>query len=303
MDDEIVLKNITDKIKKDFDETSSFYKERYDDIYKQMLVCELWDFDKSLDKYTYGPLKYVDFCESLYLVSKFLGSLDKKFEESFLEDIKFRSILIDDDVNVGAFNYKDNKVYVNDSSTIVDSFVLVHEYIHKLSANLEKNGTVSDTFFEFAEAISILGEFLFRDFLIDLGYSDYDCKLFIDLRKECFNRELNSILNISPFFKLLEEDKSITKEGINRLKKDSLYNSKDIQNNLYVFSKVYPGIYYNYAFSTVVASDIYENSISNEQFVDLINSLNESTIEEYEEKINLSSSYVKKSDNLLKTLK
>ena len=263
---------VTGIVQRDFDETSDFYKERYDSIYKQMLVCKTFDYDGNLEKYKYGPFQCVDFVESLCLSAQFLGSLDESFEKKFWDDIKNRNILINDEVNTGGFDYENNKIYVNNSSTIVDCFALVHEYIHKLSANLEKNDTISDNFFAYTEVLSILSEFMLRDFLVDLGYSNYDCRLFTDLRKECFNGELQSILTISPLFKLLEDEKSITKEGADRLKEDSIYSNK----NVFVFSKFYPGIHYNYAFSTVVASNLYENNISKEKYVELIKSFTDS---------------------------
>lgn len=140
---------------------------------------------------------------------------------------------------------------------------------------------------------------MLKDFLVDLGYSKYDCGLFLDLRKECFNNDMDSILNISPLFKLLEEDSVITREDLDNLKNNPMFVNK----NSSTISIKYSGIHYIYAYSTVIACDLYENKISKEMFVDLINSLNECSIEEYEKKLSLYSNHTEKSNNLLKVLK
>lgn len=141
------LEVFTGIVKRDFDGTSDFYKERYKDIYNQMLVYNNLDCSNNLKKYKHGPFQYVDFYESLYLTSLFLGSIDKKFEEKFCEDLKNRNILINDEIYAGVFDYENNKIYVNKTSTIVDCFSLVHEYIHKLSANLDEKDSISDNCF------------------------------------------------------------------------------------------------------------------------------------------------------------
>ena len=176
-------------LKIEFDEQDDFYKNRHDDIYKQMLSCKVSDSDKVLDTFLAGPNEPFSYVKSAYLVSNFLSTIDKKFEKEFWDDFNNGSIVMEKDCKKGnCFHFYENRVYVDLSNTIVDAFVLLHEFIHKISADSPACGfNISENYNNYAESISILGEFLFKDFLYDFGFSPYELELFTGIRKNYFN--------------------------------------------------------------------------------------------------------------------
>ena len=289
-------------LKIEFEEQDDFYKNRHDDICNQMLACKINDSDNVLGTFFAGPNEPFNCAKSIYLVSKFLSTVDRNLEKEFWDDFSNGSIVMEKGCKKGnCFHFYENRVYVDVSNTIVDAFVLLHEFIHKISADVSVYGAnISENYNNYAEAISILGEFLFKDFLSDLGFSPYELELFTGVRKNGFNYEIDKIISINPFINLIEENGFITKEGFDKIKENcNMYF--DPVKKIRAINSHETNILYHHSLGCVVASCLYDRNISNLEFRDLIKTLNYSSIEEFEEKLGLSKDYDKNSKWLLKT--
>lgn len=115
--------------------------------------------------------------DSIKIVSSYIKSIDDKMFQSFNEEIKNAEILPRD-------QFKDESKYDNcvDEYGIVhiyyentpkDLFIIFHEILHKLneSKEVDKNGKkiLTDTRDYFGESVSILGEMLLGEYLVESG--------------------------------------------------------------------------------------------------------------------------------------
>lgn len=114
---------------------------------------------------------------SIKIVSSYIKSIDDKMFQSFNEKIKNAKILPRE-------QFKDESKYYNcvDENGIVhiyyentpkDIFIIFHEMLHKLNENkeIDKNGKkiLTDTRDYFGESVSILGEMLLGEYLVESG--------------------------------------------------------------------------------------------------------------------------------------
>lgn len=115
--------------------------------------------------------------DSIKIVSLYIKSIDDKMFQSFNEEIKNAKILPRE-------QFKDESKYYNcvDENGIVhiyyentpkDIFIIFHEMLHKLNENkeIDKNGKkiLTDTRDYFGESVSILGEMLLGEYLVESG--------------------------------------------------------------------------------------------------------------------------------------
>lgn len=118
-----------------------------------------------------------DINNSIKIVSSYIKSIDDKMFQSFNEKIKNAKILPRE-------QFKDESKYYNcvDENGIVhiyyentpkDIFIIFHEMLHKLNENkeIDKNGKkiLTDTRDYFGESVSILGEMLLGEYLVESG--------------------------------------------------------------------------------------------------------------------------------------
>ena len=68
---------------------------------------------------------------------------------------------------------KNDNYIRNFENNINDSIHLLHEYIHKLSNKISNSKSQRDSYFVYDEAIAILGELYFKDYLLKNNFHFY----------------------------------------------------------------------------------------------------------------------------------
>lgn len=124
-------------------------------------------------KFKYKYKKKIDFKKNDALVEDFLNNLNP----SYLEHYRLRKsdgsfIFENDESGYGYSTYNDDgkpEIYVGLTGSIEDGFAIVHELFHDINATGEFD---SYGRYFFTECLSILGEFLFSDYLVDKNVVD-----------------------------------------------------------------------------------------------------------------------------------
>lgn len=114
--------------------------------------------------------------QSLKLVYKFLNELNPKYADIFKNAIDNGRLKLEYDLYSGCSYYDelDGKIMlIPINHDIHDSSTMVHELMHDINLNPNK---LSATRFLFTESISILGEMLYHDFLVDNNLFVHDAK-------------------------------------------------------------------------------------------------------------------------------
>lgn len=115
--------------------------------------------------------------DSIKIVSLYIKSIDDKMFQSFNEEIKNAEILPRDQFK-DELKYPDcvdenGIVHIYYENTPKDIFIIFHEMLHKLNENkeIDKNGKkiLTDTRDYFGESVSILGEMLLGEYLVESG--------------------------------------------------------------------------------------------------------------------------------------
>ena len=125
----------------------------------------------------------VDLNESINTIHSFLKTVDSNMSEQFLniinsDDVK---LLPRDEYPDGRDEVDDGKVYIHYENTPKDTFIILHEILHKMNdCRIAINGydfTETDTRDYLGETVSILGEKMLGQYMVDNGIiteSDFD---------------------------------------------------------------------------------------------------------------------------------
>lgn len=144
--------------------------------YLEGATLEEFEFIKTLnDIILKNPIKQknqkydekIDINYSASLVYSFFKSLNEEYASHFEKRLNDGTFIIDEALEIGQSYYNNdiNKpiIEIPFTKTIEDSFVMVHELLHDINLNPENNSTHR---LLFTETISMLGELLFKDFLV-----------------------------------------------------------------------------------------------------------------------------------------
>lgn len=129
----------------------------------------------------------VDLEYSVEIAYKFFLYISEGYAEYFGKRLNDGTITFSENFEFGQSFYdlssRRSVVQIPVTNSIHDSFVLVHEVLHDMNLN---RGSYSDARMLFTETISLLGEFLYRDFLIKYNF----------LEKDNYKRLIQDFLNI-----------------------------------------------------------------------------------------------------------
>ena len=161
--------------------------------------------------------------DSIKIVSSYIKNIDDKMFQSFNEEIKNAEILPRD-------QFKDESKYDNcvDDYGIVhiyyentpkDIFIIFHEMLHKLNENkgVDKNGKkiLTDTRDYFGESVSILGEILLGEYLVESGIiTENDFNLRKHQRLNGAKEEARNVLIENELIKLKLNNLNINEENL-----------------------------------------------------------------------------------------
>ena len=165
-------------------------------------------------------------------------------------------------VGITYLNNNNIKIKMTRSKTIEDIFTLVHEYGHAL--NMKKNPKLynNEARTHFEEIESIFLELILCDYLVNNGFNKDDINEVKDLYfKYNINRfiHVEQIKNIDNlFFKLLYQNKNITKDELRKV-----YSSSYEDVTKYVISSLYAlELYDKYQINKEKTIEDYKNIIS-----------------------------------------
>ena len=244
-----------------------------DRIKKPTIIKKLKIYDKLIDIFLNNEInKYVivedvlSKSKSISFVTDFLNKHDTECYKSFNNALN-NEMIVFSSVFPDTFDIKTNKVYINYQSTIKDSFVLLHEFMHYFHnnkcINIESN--------PFREALSIMYENVFSDYLFNkTGLVDSKNQMIYRLQN---NTELaTSCRDYLEIYKKEENNEDLSEEQIDYL----VLNSMFLRNcNLDSYSVYLLGsIFSSYIHQRILNKDLnikdlnkIKNFIINEQYL------------------------------------
>ena len=110
---------------------------------------------------------YIELYKSLTLVYKFLKQLNPNYEKYFERKLDDGTMSFDYGYEMG-YSYFDEsyhkRILIPITHSIHDAFIIIHELMHNKNLKIDSD---SITRHRFTESLSILGEMLFHDYLIE----------------------------------------------------------------------------------------------------------------------------------------
>lgn len=215
------------------------------------------------------PLKYISKEETISLVNEFLETISKDYQTNFIKAYNEGKI----EFNSTKENYcrsnnynQDFTINIKETNTLLDSYYLVHEFIHSQNLSLSYERV------SFTESISIAAELLFLDFLKDKGYSTYDLNILKEERNVVYDSCLNTLKKIMPIYIIVKEALQLDAENVNKHYQDNTENLNYIECcwtpgaglNIYL---------YRYVMGYVLASIFHNYSRDSSKIVDLNNAV------------------------------
>lgn len=114
-----------------------------------------------------GFNKQIELYRSLTLVYKFLKQLNPNYEKYFERKLDDGTISFNYDYEIGCSYFDESynkRILIPVTHSIHDSFVIIHELMHNKNLKIDSD---SITRHLFTESMSILGEMLFHDYLVE----------------------------------------------------------------------------------------------------------------------------------------
>ena len=279
------------KIKRNFSNTDKFFKDNYKMLRDIALDCCKIDKENNRLKNTYGPLNYMDDEDIILLTAYFFGSINPKYEEMFWDAYDNKKINYKEDIKNSHFDYNSYmnsySINVHKSNTIKDAFSLVHETTHMLT--MVKDGFLISTYKGdvYQEFPSILMEFMFCDYLKNIGISEYnldlseyDLEIAKETRKNEFAYNIKDIITKSNLYEFIDDNGELNKDHIETLKGKICFETEsDIKNS--IEESANNPVFYKYFLATVLACSVYNRGVTKEDACYFIEGLNETSCKDY----------------------
>lgn len=274
------LKKLEAAIKKSKILENSLFLQEHEKIYKLTKLC-YYNMDWSSHQ---GPMSYCSRKDSLKLAKEYLETIDTGYGTFLQKDYLRNRIKINPAYDGSRYIMKHlqpfhlfdiyyERIAIKESNTLRDSRDIVHEYLHKLSLNVEENGDGNENYHFYLEMVSILGEFRFLNYLeVKNIVSSSELELLREIRKASYCHNARSYLLCEPFVDTLIKKGSLTEKNIREC--TDFYDS--LNNVVLVYAiknfKQTPTLSYRYLLGTPLAATLCD--ISNEDFKMLIENLN-----------------------------
>lgn len=265
------------------------YLVKYHKNFYELFNCCDIELNEVLLKNIAGSFQYISRESNYKIAKKYFKHLSNKYSFKLYNDIK-RNKIEYFDKQVGNFEMvvggKYYKIYVTQYNTLMDSFVLVHEYTHRLVANCPKKRYFTSSHEIYAEMLCILSELKYFDFLNEQSILPSDILITKELRKQSFKEEISSFLFLEPILSSYLEIGHLSPTVMNNLLGRPYYeNYINVYNQLENLKNKPENIIkyldYTHPFGTIFASFLHKKGISNNDFVKLINQVNKVELNEF----------------------
>ncbi len=232
--------------------------------------------------------EYINEETTLLLVRDFLFSLNPKYSNSFINDL--------DKIEVNKKSYYTRylfsswyRIYYSQNFNMDDGTSLTHEYLHHLASHFPKLKIDTSAHTTYTESLSILGELKYLDFLKSIGFSQYEINIQIKSIRKRVRNDTYAFLSFEPLL-----DVYLSKEKLTMDKMDELVNCNPFYKaigkegtahniNLLASEKNYQEVLdYKHSLGMIQATSLHQDGISNEDFVNLIETINTVEIDEFE---------------------
>lgn len=190
-------------------------------------MCEevLKEKNENIDNYNWS--KKIDINESVQIVYDFLNEIDENLSNQFINIINqvdknnnpIVNILPKKDYPNGEDRVEDGKVYIYYDNSPNDIFIVLHEMLHKMNECniINENNQISETFTRdyFGEAVSITGEMMLGDYLIQNNIiSENDFNLRKQKRLNGSRENARDVIIESELIKLKLSGQEINEENL-----------------------------------------------------------------------------------------
>lgn len=243
-------------------------------------LCNECDEVLSFSEDTLGPKRYVPVTSSIYLTKEYFKSINRKYSRKLVKDILCKKIETGRELPAKFILYKnrDFRIITSNDLTLMDSYILVHEYTHRLAIkNLKRHG--KNPLHEVSsEIIAMLNEMDYLDFLRENGVSEYDLELIKDYRKSHFREEIATFLFTEPLLDSYSTYGKLTPEIMNQLLDYPYYeNIEDVSYELEFIGK-HPGkikeyLDYVHPVATMIASHFHQQGIQRDKLGQMIDQI------------------------------
>lgn len=149
-----------------------------------------------------GPKRNVPVIASIYLAKEYFKSINKKYSRKLVKDILSRKVETGTELSGKFFLYQngDFQVITSNDFTLMDSYILVHEYTHRLAIKNLKKYRKNPLHKVSSEIMATLNEMKYLSFLKENGFSEYDLGLVKDYHKSHFKEEIATFLFTELFY-------------------------------------------------------------------------------------------------------
>ncbi len=219
-----------------------------------------------------GPRRNIPLTASIYLTKEYLKSIDKKYSRKFTKDILCRKIETHKELdgNFILYQNRDFRVITSSDFTLMDSYILIHEYTHRLMINNLKKYRKNLLHKISSEIMANLNEIEYLDFLYENGFREYDLELVRDYRKNHFREEIATFLFTEPLLDHYLTYGKLTSQNMSDLQEYPYYENLEDVNYELEFIEKHPGkvkeyLDYIHPTATMVASFLHQQNLDKKE--------------------------------------
>lgn len=247
---------------------------------KLYVLCNECDDVLVFSEDTLGPKRYVPVTASIYLTKEYFKSINRKYSRKLVKDILCRKIQTGNELSAKFFLYQNRnfRVITSNDLTLMDSYILVHEYTHRLAIKNLKKYRKNPLHKVSSEIIATLNEMDYLDFLRENGFSEYDLELIKDYHRSHFREEIAAFLFTEPLFDSYSTYGKLTPEIMNQLLDYPYYeNIEDVNYELEFIGKnlgkIKEYLDYVHPVATMIASHFHQQGIERKELGQMIDQI------------------------------
>ncbi len=228
----------------------------------------------------------------LELEQKFLYTLNASYQDKFRDDLVHKNIIQKKDIfgyYYRNFDLSEYKIYIPKNLNIIDFVTLSHEYTHHLSSGFPRLKEDSSAYTVYCEMIAVLAELKSLDFLQKQNISFYEINAYTQYIKTKFLDIYSVFSLLEPLLDLyLSKEQFIEEDVFQLFHTVSFYRFLGIENMIGNLKRLLQEdlncafLSYRYLLGMIWAAFLHQNSISNDEFVLLIDHINDLDVEDFE---------------------
>lgn len=224
-----------------------------------------------------GPRRNIPLTMSFYLTREYFKSINRGYSRKLVKDILSRKVETANELSGNFFLYQngDFRIVISNDLTLMDSYILGHEYTHKLAIKNLKKHKKNPLHKVSSEIVATLNEMKYLDFLQENGFSEYEIELIRNYQKCHFQEDMAAFLFCEPLLDSYLTYGKLTSEIMNHLLDYPYYKNIEDVNYELKFIEEYPGKikeYLDYVHPTamMVASFLHQQNIDKKELNQMI---------------------------------